>query len=92
MEKQTEEEKEYSNLLSDIRELSKSSPGKNFIWHVLSLCNLYTESFTGNSHTFHLEGKRSVGLQVLLALEDADPTLYARLLLDKQKQKRSNNV
>ena len=83
--KKTEEEKEHHVLLENVRELSKHSFGKEFIWHVLAMCNLYGDNFTGNSQTFYLEGKRSVGLQLLQLLEDADPTIYARLLLEKQQ-------
>ena len=83
--KKTREEKEYHVLLENVRELSKHGFGKDFIWYVLASCNLYGDNFTGNSHTFYLEGKRAVGLQVLQLLEEAAPTLYARLLLEKQK-------
>jgi hypothetical protein len=51
----------------------------------LGLCNLYTSTFTGNSQTFYLEGKRDVGLDILKLLEDADPTIYPKLILDKQE-------
>lgn len=78
----TQEEKDYEVLLANIREVLKSRQGKQFIWHILSLSNIYSDSFTGNSTTFYNEGRRSIGLQVLQLLEDADPTLYPRLLLD----------
>lgn len=91
MAKKTKEEQDYELLVANTRELLKTRPGKDFIWHILSICNLYGESFTGNSQTFYLEGKRAVGLEILQVLEDSDPTAYARLLLDKQKLKEGQD-
>jgi len=81
----TDEEIEYDTLVANTRELLKTKAGKDFIWYILSIANLYGDNFTGNSQTFYLEGKRSIGLEVLQLLEDVDKTAYARLLLDKQK-------
>jgi hypothetical protein len=82
----TDEEIEHDLLVANTRELLKQKAGKDFIWHILSLTNLYGDNFTGNAQTYYLEGKRSVGLDVLQLLEDVGKTTYARLLLDKQKQ------
>lgn len=82
---------EYDILLGNVRELLKLRQGRDVLWHVLSFCQLYTDIFSGNSSTFYLEGKRAVGLEILQMLEDADPTAYARLLLDKQKEKEASN-
>jgi len=85
--KKSTEEIEYDVLKANVRELLKTRAGKSFVWYVLSICNLYGESFTGNSQTFFLEGKRSVALEVLQLLEEVDPTAYARLLLEKNNVK-----
>lgn len=84
-------DQDYAVLTANVRELLKLRQGREVIWHILSLTNLYGESFTGNSQTFYLEGKRAVGLAILQILEDADPTAYARLLLDKQKEQEGKN-
>ena len=78
----TPEEKEYELLLANVRKVLKSRAGKAVIWHILSMGNIYSDSFTGNSTTFYNEGRRAIGLQILQLLEDADTTLYPRLLLD----------
>lgn len=83
--KKSKEEEEYDLLRINTRELLKTKVGKDFIWHVLSLCDLYGSHFTGNSSTFFNEGKRSIGLEVLALLEDVDKTAYPRLLLDRIK-------
>ena len=83
------EDLDYITLCGNIKELLKTRQGKDFIWYILSISNLYGDNFTGNSHTFYLEGKRSVGLEILQLLEDVDPTAYATLLLDHQKTKEN---
>jgi len=73
---------EYNQLLSDIKEVLRTPGGRNVIWEILSICSLYS---VGGGEI--LEGKRSVGVEILQIMEDADPTGYARLLLTKQKEK-----
>jgi len=78
---------ERQRLLGEIRELAKTKYGKSFLWEVLSMCGLYTTTFTGNSQGAFLEGRRSVGLDVLALLEEADKNIYPTLLLDHRKAK-----
>ena len=73
-------------FLANVRELASTRAGQEVLWRILELCNIYTDSFTGNSSTFYNEGRRSVGLQILAFLEDADPTIYPRLILQKLNQ------
>lgn len=72
---------------ANVREVMKTRQGQEVMWEILGFCGLYDDKFTGDSNTFYLEGKRAIGLQILDMLEMADPTIYARLLLDKQKTK-----
>ena len=89
MAKKSKEELEYHALLENIRNLIKLRQGREFIWYVLSICDLYSDVFTGNSRTFYQEGKRAVGLEILALLEDADSTIYPRMLLNKAKEKEN---
>ena len=82
-----EDDKEYDVFVANTRELLKLKHGRAFIWKILEECGLYSDTFTGNSMTYYMEGKRAIGLLVLQYLEDADPTAYARLLLEQQKEK-----
>lgn len=81
--KKTEDEKQFNLLKLNTREVLKLKAGKEIIWHILSMCGIYDDTFTGNSQSFYLEGKRAVGLEILQLLEDADPTFYPKLLLEK---------
>ena len=89
--KKTVEEIQYDTLRHNTRELLKTRAGQDFIWHVLSICDIYGHHFTGNSTTFFNEGKRYVGLEVLALLEDVDPAAYAQLLLNHQETKELNH-
>jgi len=89
--KLTDEEREYRALLENVRQLMKSKAGQDVVWFILSMCNLYGDQFSGNSRTFYEEGKRSVGLEILQLLEEADATIYPRLLLDMMKRKEARN-
>lgn len=82
--KKTTEEIEWHVLCENVREMLKTRAGKEFVWFVLSESNINGGIFTGDNRIFYLEGKRAVGLSVLQLLEEADPTAYPRLLLEKQ--------
>lgn len=78
------EDKEYRAMCANLRDLMKTRSGKDIIWHVLSMCDLNMNAFMDDSlKTTHILGKQFVGLQIIQFLEDADPTIYPRLLLDK---------
>ena len=73
-------------LQNAVLKLSTSDEGKRFIYHILDLCGIHTSSFTGNSQTFYLEGRRSVGLEIISLMEAVDPRLYPKLLLTMQEE------
>jgi hypothetical protein len=87
----SQEDKEYKLMCSDLRELMKEDRMKRVIWHILNQTGLNIDCFTGDNHTFFLEGRRSVGLDIVKFMEDADATLYPRLLLDYQKLSRRDD-
>lgn len=80
-----DEELEHKLLIGNVQEVLKTGPGKETLWGILSLCGIYRDCFTGNAQTNMLEGKRSVGLDILQLIDEADPTAYAELLLEKSK-------
>jgi len=72
-------------LEANVSSVMATSQGKDVIWEILSLCGIYDSQFTGNSGTFFNEGRRSVGLDIIQMLQDAEPTMYAQLLLEQAK-------
>jgi len=85
------QDKEYEILLGHVREVMKTKSGKEFVWWILDESNIYGNIFTGNSHTYFLEGKRALGLDIIGLIQDMDKTAYARLLLDKQITKEDDD-
>ena len=81
--KKDPEKTAYDLLQNDIRTIMETGEGRRFVWRVLSHCDVYSDSFTGKSSTFFNEGRRSVGLDVLNDLNEADPRLYPKLLLEE---------
>jgi hypothetical protein len=81
----TEEEREHKAFLAAMRDEFKRPGMRDLLWHVLSMCNVWGGTFTGNSQTFYLEGKRQVGIELLQLIEEVDPTLFPRMMLEKQK-------
>jgi len=77
-------------LEADINSVVSTAQGKDVIWEILSLCGIYDNQFTGNSSTFFNEGRRSVGLDVIQMLTDADRTMYASILLEHAKLEEGN--
>lgn len=81
----TDDEKQYRALCADFRELMKDSKARKALWHILDLTGLNADCFTGDNQTFYLEGRRAVGLDIIRFMEDADKTMYPRMLLNHQK-------
>ena len=63
--------------------------GRTLIWHLLGFTKIYDENFSGNSTDIFDKGRRSVGLWLLSNMNDADPTMYPRMLLDVAKRERA---
>lgn len=86
----SDEEREHIVLIENIRELLKLRAGQDFIWSILDLCDLFADTFTGNSQTYYLEGKRAIGLQIIGLLQEADPAAYPKLLLKRSEVKNGS--
>lgn len=78
--------------LNDIRKVLSSAEGRRLYWKILSHAGLYKSSFTGNSNTFFLEGKRSEGLFWLDELMQAEPTLYAQMQAEHYSEAKSEQL
>ena len=75
---------DHEELVIAVREVIRQGVGKTFIWEVLSMCNIYGVNSEGSVYS---EGRRSIGIDLLSLLEEADPTFYGRLLIEKQETK-----
>ena len=75
---------DHTQLLMNIEDVAKTSAGVNVLWNILGLCNIY--SYTPDGNAFY-DGQRSIGIAILEMMEEVDPTLYPRLLLERSKLK-----
>ena len=80
---------DFEVLNANVREVMDTRAGRDVMWEILSICGLYTDNST-DAHP-GVEGKRSVGLQILGMLSDADERLYPQLLLMKQEEENARN-
>lgn len=71
---------ETIQLKSDIKSVFDNPAGRRVLNRLLSICEIYNDTFTGNSRTFFLEGKRSVGLEILDMVMETDVEIYIQTL------------
>jgi hypothetical protein len=74
--------------LDDVRWLMEQARGRRFVWCQLERAGVYRTSMTGNSYTYFNEGRRDVGLQLLLDINEACPESFLLML---QEQRDSND-
>ena len=75
-----------NRLCLAVSNLLASEDGKLVICAILDQTGTFTSSFTGNSSTFFLEGKRFVGLYLYQLLMLADPLALQKLLEFRREQ------
>ena len=73
---------DYDLLLSNVRSVMKTRQGKVLMWHMLSLAGLYDLPVPKQEDVLFQEGRRSIGLDMVMLMSDADPEMYPRLLLE----------
>lgn len=65
---------------SDLRKLLNLPEGRRFIWKLWSETGVFRASFTLNSNqTAFNEGRRDIGLAILLEVQKAKPDAYAQM-------------
>lgn len=85
--REKEERKANDRLKLAIRNVLKSEDGYLLVWHILGLCDNYSDPFTAErGKTDYLLGRQSIGLDIIRTLQDIEPTLYPSLLLRREKE------
>lgn len=79
-----QEERRKARLVLAARDILKTENGKRFLFWLINQTGVFAPCFTGNSTTFFLEGKRSVGLEIYRLLMEAEPDAF-RELIDFQR-------
>lgn len=78
-ERQAARKSEETTFLADLKTVLATGPGSRVLWRIMDECRVFTSCMTGNSWTFHNEGRRDVGLFIFSSILEADDLAYARM-------------
>ena len=94
----TTEEQERFEWLKNLRGTLKSHQGKEILYELLDRCGVFRISFGSEftaAQVAYLEGRRSIGLQLLSELLEAAPEAYMQMMLAikerSDRNERSND-
>ena len=73
--------------LQDMKFLLSTVQGRRTLWRYLTDCGVYQSSFRTSSEIYYLEGQRSIGLKILVDINDADSEAYIKMMLENKKEK-----
>lgn len=66
--------------INDVRTILKTPEGRRYYWKLLGKCGIFRSSFTPNSNlTAFNEGKRDIGLDALIEINEADGSAFAQM-------------
>lgn len=66
--------------INDVRAILKTPEGRRYLRKLLGKCGIFRSSFTPNSNlTAFNEGKRDIGLEVLIEINEADGSAFAQM-------------
>jgi hypothetical protein len=80
--------------LGDIQILLKLPEGRRFLWRMLfDVCGTFRGSLTGDiGSTGFNEGRRDIGLMILLEINNADHNVFAKMQSEYFSKKKSEEV
>jgi len=68
---------------ADVRAVLSTPEGRRYFWGTVDfVAGFFGLSMTGNNQTFFLEGKRSVGAELVREAQKVAPELYVRALTE----------
>ena len=68
-----------------------SKEGRRTVWRILKTTGFFLTSFTGNSETFFMEGKRYIGKLLYDELNDLCPDLFNQMMSENREKKEASN-
>lgn len=83
--------RQQARLNQDICAVASTAAGLRFMRALLAAHGIYRSSFdvTSERMTAFNEGDRNAGLRLLAWLDEADPTIYERIIKIEQEQKQN---
>lgn len=77
----------------DLRELLRLPAGRRFLWNHLATCAVWQTSFHPSGQQFaHNEGRRSVGVELMTRIIEADPQAWIDLQQERLDAERKASV
>lgn len=81
------EERRREQADDDLRAVLSTREGRAVVWRVVDeVAGTFSGTFTGSSQTFHLEGRRSVGIDVMREAQRVAPQLYLLALSERMDE------
>lgn len=77
---------------ADVRAVMDTPAGRRFVWAQIEVPGTFGPSFTGNSGTFFNEGKRDVGIKLMVEVQADCPELYVVMLTEALAEQRTANL
>lgn len=75
-----EQKRERQKEIEDVKKILEKPEGRRYLWRMLRECGIFSNSFTLNSNqTAFNEGKRDIGLAMLIDINEADKTAFAKM-------------
>jgi hypothetical protein len=68
--------------LADVAALMNLPAFRRYAKRYLTICNVFTSTFTGNSETFFKEGRRAVGTTMFGEIMQTAPERFAELMAE----------
>lgn len=74
----------------DLRAILRMPEGRRFLFDLLGVCGVFENSFSAvPGETFFKEGKRLIGTTVLKKINEADPTAWIDMQVEKLKEEET---
>lgn len=90
-----EQKNQRDNELRDLREVLNTEAGQRVLWRILSECEIFRVSFTGDEYTNYYEGRRSIGLFLVNEICEVDSDAFYKMHIQsvgKKKEARAQQA
>lgn len=74
----------------DLRAVLSTPEGRRLVWRIVDeIAGVHGKAFHGSPEVaLHAEGRRSVGIDLMLAVQTLDPTLWQQVIADRMNALR----
>lgn len=85
--------KTKAQLLDDafINVLS-TTKGRAVMWHLIGVAGIYRSTIEPNKNIFFLEGRRSIGLEILNKIEKLEPEFLVKMMLEANQARLNDKI